>query len=128
MFYEVTLLNNDPIRSLFREDYNSTSTARKMNFSIQDFFSKCGQICRKLRFLSHLLKKSSMENFIFCVQCSVEEDFPSQFNFVASKTVPPSEKPNLKNCSRGNFSVIFMVKSILYVMFNIFKVYSIFRS
>ena len=68
---------------LWSEDYNSTSTAQKMNFSIQDFFSKCGQIRRKLRFLSHLLKKSLMENFI-----SVEEDFPSQFNFVASKTAP----------------------------------------
>ena len=35
-------------------------------FSIKDFFSKCDQIHRKLRILSHLLKKSLMENFIFC--------------------------------------------------------------
>ena len=33
---------------------------------IKDFFSKCEQICRKLRIWSHLLKKSLMENFIFC--------------------------------------------------------------
>ena len=39
----------------------------KMKFSVKDFFSKCDQICRKLRILSHLLKKSLMENFIFCV-------------------------------------------------------------
>ena len=32
-----------------------------------DFFSKCDQICRNLQIWSHLLKKSLMENFIFCV-------------------------------------------------------------
>ena len=37
-----------------------------MKFSIKDFFSKCDQICSKLRIWSHLLKKSLMENFIFC--------------------------------------------------------------
>ena len=37
-----------------------------MKFSIEDFFSKCDQIRRKLRIWSHLLKKSFMENFIFC--------------------------------------------------------------
>ena len=37
-----------------------------MKFSIKDFFSKCDQIWRKLRIWSHLLKKSLMENFIFC--------------------------------------------------------------
>ena len=38
-----------------------------MKFSIKDFFSKCDQIQTKLRICSHLLKKSWMENFIFCV-------------------------------------------------------------
>ena len=37
-----------------------------MKFSIKDFSSKCDQICRRLRILSHLLKRSLMENFIFC--------------------------------------------------------------
>ena len=37
-----------------------------MKFSIKDFFSKYYQIRRKLRIWSHLLKKSLMENFIFC--------------------------------------------------------------
>ena len=37
-----------------------------MKFSIQDFFSKCDQIGYKLRIWSHLLKKTLMENFIFC--------------------------------------------------------------
>ena len=41
-----------------------------MKFSIKDFFSKCDQIHRKLRIWLHLLKKSLMENFIFCaVSC-----------------------------------------------------------
>ena len=37
-----------------------------MKFSIKDLFRKLDQICRKLRIWSHLLKKSIMENFIFC--------------------------------------------------------------
>ena len=37
-----------------------------MKFSIKYFFSKCDQICRKLQIWSQLLKKSLMENFIFC--------------------------------------------------------------
>ena len=47
-----------------------------MKFSIKDFFTKCDQSRsfldmslhkkRKLRIWSHLLKKSLMENFIFC--------------------------------------------------------------
>ena len=37
-----------------------------MKFSIDDFFSKCEQIRRKLQICSHLLKISLMESFIFC--------------------------------------------------------------
>ena len=44
--------------------YNDT--AQKMKFFIKDFLSKCDQIRRNLRIWSHLLKKSLMENFIFC--------------------------------------------------------------
>ena len=43
-----------------------SDTAQKMKFSIKDFFSKCEQIRSFLRVRSHLLKKSLMENFIFC--------------------------------------------------------------
>ena len=38
-----------------------------MKISIKDFFNKCDQISSFLRIWSHLLKKSSMENFIFWV-------------------------------------------------------------
>ena len=45
-------------------------TAQKLKFSIKNFFSKCGPIRRKcyffLRIWLNLLKKSLMENFIFC--------------------------------------------------------------
>ena len=37
-----------------------------MKFSIKDFFRKCYQIRSILRIWSYLLKKSLMENFIFC--------------------------------------------------------------
>ena len=49
-------------------DFSKTpySTAQKMKFSIKDFFSICERIRRKLRIWSHLLRKSLMENFIFC--------------------------------------------------------------
>ena len=38
-----------------------------MKFSIKDFFSKRDQIRRKLRIWLHLMKKSLVENFIFCL-------------------------------------------------------------
>ena len=41
-------------------------TAQKMKFSIKNFFTKYDQSPRKLRISSHLLKKSLLENFIFC--------------------------------------------------------------
>ena len=40
--------------------------AQRMKFSIEDFYSKCDQIRRKLRIWSYLLKKSLVENFVFC--------------------------------------------------------------
>ena len=37
-----------------------------MKFYIEDFFSKYDQISSLLRIWSHTLKKSLMENFIYC--------------------------------------------------------------
>ena len=37
-----------------------------MKFSVNDFFNKCDHIRCKQQMWSHLLKKSLMENFIFC--------------------------------------------------------------
>ena len=39
---------------------------QKMKFSIKNCFSKCDRIRSYQRIWSHLLKKSLMENFIFC--------------------------------------------------------------
>ena len=55
-----------PSYQLERTISHSNLTAQKMKFSIEDFSSKCDQIRSKLRIWSHLLKKSLMENFIFC--------------------------------------------------------------
>ena len=48
-------------------------TAQKMKFFIKDFFSKCDQIRRKLWIWSHIIKKSLMEDFIFCAVWMVSE-------------------------------------------------------
>ena len=65
------------------------STAQKMKFSVKDFFSKYDQIRSFLRIWSQLLKKSLMENFIFCAVIANKKniiyfDFPSDWsiNFV----------------------------------------------
>ena len=46
-----------------------------MKFFIKDFFSKCDHIRQKLRIWSHLLKKSLMENFIFCAVTKQNQSF-----------------------------------------------------
>ena len=43
-----------------------------MKFYFKDFFSKCDQIRSFLRIWSHLLKKSLMENVIFCAVLECE--------------------------------------------------------
>ena len=50
---------------------HGTITRRGMKFSIKDLFNKCDQISSFLQIWSHLLKKSLMENFIFCaMECT----------------------------------------------------------
>ena len=44
-----------------------------MNFSLEDFFSKCDQIRSFLRTWSRLMKKSLIENFIFCAVKDADE-------------------------------------------------------
>ena len=50
----------------FRIAFLDIITAQKIKFSIKNFLSKCDQIRSFLWIWSHLLKKSLMENFIFC--------------------------------------------------------------
>ena len=57
-------------KGIFRNLRNideAKNTAQKIKFSIKNFFSKFDQIHNLLWICSHLRKKSSMENFIFCV-------------------------------------------------------------
>ena len=62
-------------------------TIQKMKFSPKEFLGKCDQIRSFLRIWLHLLRKSLMENFIFCaVLCQYYFlFFPSQFH---SQTYP----------------------------------------
>ena len=74
--------------------YKTTKiTTQKNNFSIKVFFSKCDQIRSFLRIWSHLLKKSWMENFIFCAvdvimlilgNCSIKTDHWVYFKITAN--------------------------------------------
>ena len=61
------------------------NTFQKMNFSINHFFSKYDQLRRKLQIWSHLLKKSIIENFIFCV--AKTRTFWGSVNFSLMKIV-----------------------------------------
>ena len=68
--------NNENCLNVTVHSLSKHYTAQKMKFSIKDFFSKCDQIRRKLRISSHLLKKSLMENLIFCavlLTCRIAE-------------------------------------------------------
>ena len=65
IIYETQMIlreNTDPYIIICK----SMDTAQTMKFSIKDFSSKCDQTRSFLRIWSHLLKKSLMENFIFC--------------------------------------------------------------
>ena len=54
-------------------------------FSIKDFFSKCDQNRSFLRISSHLLKKSLMENFIFCAMICTTSNTKISPNFLVRK-------------------------------------------
>ena len=53
----------------------STVTAENTKFSIKHFFSKCDQIRSFLWIWLHLLKKFSMENFVFCTASDTEFNY-----------------------------------------------------
>ena len=58
---------------------------------INDFSSKYDQIRRKLRIWSHLLRKSLMENFIFCAMvCSIYVLRSGEIDTVGAQWEKPS--------------------------------------
>ena len=63
-FLPLPCLNSSYTTGTLKLHCRKCQNPQKMKFSIKDFFSKCDHIRRKLR--THLLKKSLMENFIFC--------------------------------------------------------------
>ena len=54
-------------------------TAKEMKFSLIDFFSKCDQMHIFQRIWLRLLKKSLMENFLFC-EVRVNEQIEQTYN------------------------------------------------
>ena len=86
-------------------------TAQKMKFSSKDFFGKCDQICTILRIWSYLLKKSLMENFIFCAVMSniYDEEFLQKQSMGSMKTFFTSSKSSQKLEPHSPNSVSFKV-------------------
>ena len=72
-----------------------------MRSSIKNFSSKSVQIRKKLRIWSHLMKKSLMQNFIFCavLQLVYENLFHRGVIKYVAKTNNTMPKANYK-CSR----------------------------
>ena len=66
---------------------STDTTAQKLKFSIKNFFSECDQIRRNLRIWAHLLKKSLMENFIFCAVHA--PDLQSHLGMINSDCLSP---------------------------------------
>ena len=58
-------------------------TTQKNKFSIKGFFSECDHIRKKLWIWPRLLKKSLMENFIFCAV--VNTPLPFAISLILSK-------------------------------------------
>ena len=88
-----------------------------MKFSIKDFFSKWDQIRRNLRIWSHLLKKSFMENFVFCAMSVISEDIFDIANIFA---FPISYLLNFLT-SLGQHSVYMKNLILMFPNLNIFQ-------
>ena len=102
----------------FKHFYLKTSTLydtfslylpiQKMKFSTKDFFSKCDQIRKKLRILSHLLKKFFMENFIFCALSPIRMTFFVSFALFLCK---PTILNKIIGTLKQNYNCCFTVKT-----------------
>ena len=88
-----------------------------MKFSIKDFFSKWDQIRRNLRIWSHLLKKSFMENFVFCSMSVIFEDI---FDIANISAFPISYMLNFLT-SLGQHSVYMKNLILMFPNLNIFQ-------
>ena len=59
-------VRENPYSGIFYAVFDLKPETLKKSVPFKDFFSKCDQIRRKLRILSHLPKKYLMENVVFC--------------------------------------------------------------
>ena len=82
-------------------------SAQKMKFSIKNFFSKCDQIRRKLQIWSHLLKKSLMENFIFCALSKINHYLTPDQNILLLSSVVKSQFNALNSIHEGALRLIY---------------------
>ena len=80
-FFRIARTAEKIVRASSKFTFSTTTTAQKMKFSINDLFSKCDQIRKKLRIWSNLLKKSLMDNFFFCAVLVLIK-FWEHWNFV----------------------------------------------
>ena len=104
----------------------TTNTAQKMKFFIKDFYSKCDQNRSFLRIWSHLLKKSLMENFIFCAVKHIfintkSHEYAKKSNFLlmpGHDRNSPNDGP--KHCTKMKFSIKdFFISSALQILSNL---------
>ena len=80
------------------------NTAQKMKFSMKGFFSEYDEILRNLRIWSHLLKKSFMENFIFCtvaISLILQSELLSEILTIANLWHPQAGLERAQNLSSG---------------------------
>ena len=97
------------------------TTAPILKFSIKDFFSKCDQIRSYRSFLRiwwHLLKKSIIENFIFCaVYGPFAGMYLLQFNKKSKRKSRPSFRKltphHLKYFTLSPWSSIVVIQTII---------------
>ena len=75
----------------FKTGFIKSTIAQKMKLFIEDFFSKCDQIRKKLQIWSHLLKKSLVENLIFYAVHLYESGFISSQCSVSIPTLSALE-------------------------------------
>ena len=87
-------------------------TTQKMKFSIKDFFSKCDPIRSFLRMWSRLLKKSLMENLIFCVMRPKKILLP-EMRVKKKNFTRAAEKKTLFDKFNWIFSINFTLKKLL---------------
>ena len=101
--------------------------AQKMKLSIKDFFRECDQIRNFLRIWSHLLKKSLMENFIFCAVSFTQTR--NVFNVSKSSLLWASTLPqvfdhytsrNMANGCQFHYKVCFQKVKLMNISFKLF--------